>query len=107
VREGPWKLALRPQLESTRWEKGSHYPPDAATSAPRLYNLDADIGERTNVADQHPDVVAHLTQLFNAMAADLGSDGKKGPGVRAPGRIDHPVMLYPAVKKNRGAGPPS
>jgi arylsulfatase A-like enzyme len=105
VREGPWKLALRAQLEGDRWEKGSHLPPDANTDAPRLYNLDTDIGERTNVAAQHPDIVAHLTDLFNAMLADLGTDGKPGPGVRPPGRIAHPVMLYPAIMKPRpGSG---
>ena len=101
VREGPWKLALRPQRDGPRWDKTATFSPDAATSEPRLYNLDTDIGETTNVAAQHPDIVAHLTDLFNGMAADLGHDNKPGPGVRPPGHVDNPVLLFPAVPKHQ------
>ena len=100
VREGPWKLALRPQMEVVKYHGagGQIFPPDAATSAPRLYNLDHDIGEKTNVAAQNPDVVARLTVLYKAMSAKLGN-GKPGPGVRPPGIVDNPQMLYPVINK--------
>ena len=100
VREGPWKLALRPQMEVVKYHGagGQTFPPDAATSAPRLYNLDHDIGEKTNVAAQNPDVVARLTVLYHAMGAKLGN-GKPGPGVRPPGIVDDPQMLYPVTGK--------
>jgi len=48
-----WKLALETQRETME---------DAASDAsvnPRLYNLDQEIGERTNLAAQHPDIVAN------------------------------------------------
>jgi hypothetical protein len=90
VRSGPWKLTIAPQTESMG--KGEAIP--ASPDAPRLYNLDADIGERTNVAAEHPDVVARLKPLALQTAHDLG-DGKPGAQVRPSGHVDHPVTLFP------------
>ncbi|MBV9868180.1 MAG: sulfatase [Abitibacteriaceae bacterium] len=92
VRAGPWKLALRPQPEGM----GKPEPPDATSPGLRLYNLDTDIGERTNVADAHPDVVQRLQRLAAQMIADLG-DGRRGPGVRPAGVVAHPTTLYPVA----------
>lgn len=68
VRQGPWKLALVPQNETM----GRPVEPDAQTSAPRLYNLDREIGEKTNVAEANPEVVAKLTGLADAMSKEIG-----------------------------------
>ena len=57
--------------------------------------LDKEIGERTNVAADHPDVVKRLQALAAKMAEDLG-DGKPGPGVRPAGKVANPTLLYPA-----------
>lgn len=78
IRSDEWKLALEPQIENLG-EK--HFPADASSPAPRLYNLDTDIGERTNVAAQHPDIVARLQRHAERMSRDLGH-GAPGPGVR-------------------------
>jgi arylsulfatase A len=101
VRQGQYKLALRPQRESARFEWGSHLSPDANTSDPRLYDLNADIGEKTNVAAAHPDVVAKLTTLFNTMAGDICVDGKPGPGARPPGRIDNAQIIFPTIPNKK------
>jgi hypothetical protein len=61
---------------------------------PVLYNLDDDIGETTNVATAHPDVVNKLLKYAVAMESDLGINKKNGPGVREPGRIEHPTGLW-------------
>jgi len=91
VRSGPWKLAIAPQsLGMGIKEK----PADLNTPGLRLYNLKEEIGEVTNVAAQHPDVVARLRKLADHMIADIGT-GKPGPGVRPAGVVDHPVTLYP------------
>ena len=58
----------------------------------KLYNLDADIGETTDVAAQHPDVVKRLQGYLQQMDRDLGATGR-GPGMRASGRVDHPQPL--------------
>jgi arylsulfatase A-like enzyme len=92
VRSGPWKMAIAPQ--------GTGLPKDAAEpvkhTGPRLYNLDTDIGELTDVAAQNPDVIARLQKLVQQMDADLGNTGN-GPGVRAPGRVAHPLPLLKRV----------
>ena len=110
VRVGPWKLAIAPQNHSMGIA-GSPVP--ASIDEPRLYNLDAEIGEQTDVAAKHPDVVARLRVLAEKMAAELG-DGKPGREVRLPGRAENPVTLYPtagggkkAGKKNKGEAEPA
>lgn len=99
VRVGPWKLAVSAQPEKMgRGDKSN----GSTGKGVRLYNLDADIGEQTDVAAQHPDVVKRLQALATAMAAELG-DGKPGPGVRPAGFVEKPVLLYAsdeAGKKN-------
>ncbi len=72
VRSGPWKLRL--------------------VQGPQLYNLKDDIGERRNVASDHPEVVRRLQQLAQRMDGDLGLNGL-GPGVRRLGRVDNPQPL--------------
>ena len=94
VRSGPWKLAIYPQ--GTGRGFGAAAP--ATFDKPRLYNLDDDIGERTNVASQHPEVVARLQDLVRQMDNDLGRTGN-GPGVRPPGRVTHPQFLLKGVSQ--------
>jgi arylsulfatase A-like enzyme len=88
VRAGPWKLAVAPQNEAT----GKKAAPGKTPFTPVLYNLDQDIGETTDVAQDHPDVVKRLEELCSQMDADLGAT-KLGPGVRPPGRVKEPKPL--------------
>jgi hypothetical protein len=87
VRSGPWKLAI---VEQVGWEvkkKAAQKP-----FTPKLFNLDRDIGEKTDVAAQHPEVVRRLEGYIRQMDRDLGVTGK-GPGVRASGVVDQPQPL--------------
>lgn len=98
VRQGSWKLAIHPQSEGMGIKESSS---DASGKEPRLYNLDEDIGERTNVASAHPEIVAKLQVLADNMAAEIGGGS---PAMRRPaGVVANPVMLYPAEDKARGA----
>jgi len=90
VRQGPWKLAIVPQKESM-WRE---VPPDAQTDSPRLYNLDQDIGERTDVAEAHPEIVANLSTLAKKMTAEIG--GNRPAARRPAGNVSNPSLLYPA-----------
>jgi len=101
VRSGPWKLAIRPQSLGMGMKER---PEDLRVPGVRLYNLDAEIGEVTNVAKQHPLVVDRLQKLVHEMIADIGS-GKPGPGVRPAGVVENPVMLYPTQPRRRVARP--
>lgn len=58
----------------------------------QLYDLDADIGETTNLADKNQDVVKKLQAFLDAIDKDLGSNGT-GPGVRPCGRVAKPRPL--------------
>jgi arylsulfatase A len=100
VRQGPWKLAITPQPEP----KGKG-PNDSAgvPTKPRLYNLDTEIGERTDLADAHPDIVASLMKKAEMMNQEIGG---KSPKARRPaGVVENPITLYPTVKKIRKEKP--
>ena len=56
IRRGKWKLVL------------------SARSKFELYDLDADLGETTNIAVQHPDVVAQLTALLQHHAKEIAAN---------------------------------
>jgi len=89
VRQGRWKLALVPQPEGMGKQ--------AAKTSPglRLYDLDAEIGEQTDVAARHPDVVAKLQALADKMAAEIG--GKTPTARRPAGEVKGAKTLYLTV----------
>lgn len=89
VRNGDWKL----QLVSDPDAKGKQ---DKTES--KLFNLRTDIGESTNVAGSHPEVVAKLKALAAAMNDDLGAD-RIGPGCRELGRVKSPKPIIPFDNK--------
>ena len=91
VRSGRWKLHLAHDY--------THPDPAGGNAAPgklkvqkieqSLFDLEADIGETTNVAEKYPDVVARLLTYAEAARAELGDSATKriGSGVREPGRL--------------------
>ncbi len=94
VRMGPWKLhfphgfptlAGKPGGTGGKPVKYSQAKTDLA-----LYDLRTDVGETTNVADKHPDVVRRIEALADACRQDLGDSALKirGTGVREPGRVE-------------------
>lgn len=92
VRSGPWKLAIAPQAARKANAKGKIAKP----AGPRLYNLDIDIGEKTDVAAEHPEIVKRLEGYVEQMDSDLGVN-KNGPGVRPPDRVENPKPLLKRV----------
>ena len=90
VRQGRWKLAIAPQSEGMNAKKGPKLP-----AGLRLYDLDAEIGEKTDVAAQHPEVVAKLKALADKMAAEIG--GKEPTARRPAGEVKGAKTLYPTL----------
>jgi arylsulfatase A len=102
VRQGPWKLVIASQQESMG-KKGEAV--EASWDKPRLYNLDADFGERSDVAAAHPDVVARVRPLAERIRGEL--TGPNAPAIRPAGRVDHPKTLYPTIEQPKPPGQPS
>jgi arylsulfatase len=78
--------------------------PAGQGNKPRLYNLDAEIGEKTDVAAQHPEIVARLQALAAKVAEEIG--GAKPAARRPPGMVEHATLLYaPAAEALPDAKP--
>ena len=84
VRSGPWKLFV--PLEE--FSRHPHFRNRSHSEQPLLFNVVTDIGSRTNVAEQHPEVVARLMKLANSARAELGDRGQPGSGMRTRGQVE-------------------
>jgi arylsulfatase A len=95
VRLGPWKLAISAQIETM----GRSAKTVAATNAPRLYNLDQEIGEQTDLASKHPEIVTKLTALATKMSQEIS--GSEPTARRPAGHVENPSLLFPAEAKTQ------
>lgn len=89
VRSDRWKLHLA-RDDRTAFGRGREVPP---AGEPLLYDMIEDMGETTNLAADHPDVVERLTALAQEMREDLGDTGVEAPGRRPAGWVDDPKPL--------------
>ena len=114
VRRGPWKLHLDHEYLTSAQPPGRDgKPANFANLKPEsmqmsglrgiasrhgylvrkleqsLFNLDEDVGETTNLADKHPEVVRELLDVAEAARADLGDSLTKqtGANVRPSGKL--------------------
>jgi arylsulfatase A-like enzyme len=71
-----------------------------------LYDLANDIGESTNVADQHPGIVQKLQAVAARMQGDLNLDGI-GPGCRPLGKVKdaQPIIGRDGTVREEFRGP--
>jgi arylsulfatase A-like enzyme len=91
VRSGKWKLHFPHPFHT------NPMPGSGGTMGPEgdehiklsLFDLDADVGETTNLAAEHPDVVKRLEAYGEQARADLGDSltKRKGKNVRPPGAL--------------------
>ena len=91
IRAGKWKLHFPHAYISYEGVEPGHdgFPgPCLDRETPMaLYNLVEDPGERNNVIEQYPEVVARLQAIAEDAREDLGDFDRKGKGVRPCGRI--------------------
>jgi arylsulfatase A-like enzyme len=79
VRQGKWKLALPNRKEFFRYAKD-----EVEVSAPELYDLESDIAEKHNIAENHPDIVGQLLELAEQARQDIAGVGRRGKNTRKP-----------------------
>jgi arylsulfatase A-like enzyme len=95
VRDQRWKLTLPHQYRTLdgRPPGRDGYPGkyEQAKIGLELFDLANDVGESTNVAEDHPEVVARLSAAAEKAREDLGDvlTGRKGKNVRPPGRLEN------------------
>lgn len=85
VRAGRWKLFLPLEKRLVSLNGAT------IASPAELYDLEADIGETTNVVAKHPDVVKRLTGLAEQARVSLGDVDRPGTEQRSGGRVDNPT----------------
>lgn len=93
VRKNQWKLVFAHQSQTYEGfapgKDGVGGKTGNVQVEPALYDLRRDPGERYDVKDLNPEIVAELTKIADEARADLG-DGIlniKGANVREPGRV--------------------
>ena len=87
VRSGKWKLMFPQGYNSP--EPGTGGLPGKRVSKRielSLFNLETDIGETRNLADEFPDVITRLQAAAAEMRKDLGDGKQTGPGRRPIGK---------------------
>lgn len=91
IRSGKWKLhfphTYRTLAGKPGGRDGQPAPYANARTELALFDLEADVGEATDVAEKHPDVVEKLKRLAELARDDLGDalTKREGKGVRAAG----------------------
>ncbi len=96
VRSGDWKLHVPHKYRSidgarlaTPQFQGSYVQKEIGLS---LFNLRDDIGETTNLAEEHPEIVERLTKMIETARKDLGDrlTETQGENTRPPARVRRP-----------------
>jgi arylsulfatase len=94
LRSGKWKLELPRRYASLNGRPGGRGGMPAeyemlTISAPELYDLDVDPGQKNNVAAQHQDVLKKMLAYAEQAREELGDGLTKriGTGRREPGRL--------------------
>lgn len=102
IRQANWKLELCP--DSGGWSdprpggggkgkgkgKEGHATPALALAPLQLYDLSQDIGEKTNVQAEHPEIVERLSKLLEKYVAD----GRSTPGAPQKNTVDPNIWKY-------------
>ena len=85
VRAGQWKLHLALEAKQVGLTGNT-----VAAAAVQLYDLENDLAETTNVAADHPQIVARLQQLAEMARADLGDGDRAGANERPAAHLPSP-----------------
>jgi len=89
VRSGKWKLILPHSygVPDPPGANGLHGKSRRHSIGLSLFDLEADVGEKHNVAEHHPAIVKRLQAAAEAARVDLGDGARKGRNLRPVGRL--------------------
>jgi arylsulfatase len=88
VRRGKWKLALPDRKRFHGYAKDK-----IPVTAPQLYDLEADLSEKHDVAREHPEITRQLLKLAEEVRAELGDV--------SVARKERPNVVLTYQRKNR------
>ena len=90
VRSGKWKL----HLARTTRPRGNRKPQNLPA---KLYDLEADVAEKNNLADKYPGIVERLRTLAQKARQDLGDGSQNGANQRPAGitATPKPLLMEP------------
>lgn len=100
VRMGKWKLHFPHEYRTLGGRTGGSNDKPLRYEQGRidlaLFDLSSDVGEMTDVKDQHPEIVATIKKLADRMREDLGDSSRKmkGSGRRPPGRLGETDLRF-------------
>jgi len=89
IRSGPWKMHFPHEYRSVDTQGGGGKPGTyvAERIDAQLFNIQDDIEEHNNLAEENPGVVAKLNAYAAQIRKELGEGQQAGEGVRPPGRL--------------------
>ena len=70
IRQGPWKLLVKLPRQNRNTKKPQ--PPEIL-----LFNLEEDLGEKENLAEKHPEVVAELQKKMKDLDAEITASARQ------------------------------
>lgn len=105
VRSGKWKFY--PWQEGKSKSKRDNTRKARSTFPVQLYDTVADIGETTNVAEDHPEVVQRLTEAYETVVAEINRNRRpnaemiRPSGAFSPRRPPLPAKNVPQNKSEK------
>jgi len=72
IRQGDWKLLIKKPRQPRNNNQQKQLPPPQIL----LFNLQKDLGETVNLAEQHPDIVARLRARMNELDAEITENAR-------------------------------
>ena len=97
VRVGDWKLHLPRTMRQIPWWAQKK---QKSITTPKLYNLAADVGEKKDVAAEHPKRVSEMLALADKTRLKLGEFGVRGSQQRPTGTLFPEVPILSNQKQD-------
>ncbi|MCA9063907.1 MAG: hypothetical protein KDA96_12635 [Planctomycetaceae bacterium] len=72
IRQGNWKLLVKVAAQNRNNPRATPKPAEIL-----LFDLASDVGESTNLAESHPDIVERLTRRISELDAEITANARQ------------------------------